>query len=40
MSRIDDRAHLVMDEHEWDLYADMPVRRCDLTTTMEDFANG
>ena len=40
MSRIDDRAHLVMDVHEWDLYDDMPVRRCDLTTTMEDFANG
>ena len=40
MSRIDDRAHLVMDVHEWDLYDDMPVRWCNPTTTMEDFANG
>ena len=40
MSRIDDRAHLVMDVHQWDLYDDRPVRRCDLTTTMEVFANG
>lgn len=40
MSRINDRAPLVIDVHEWDLYDDMPVRRCDLTTTMEDFANG
>jgi hypothetical protein len=40
MSRIDDRAHLVIDVHQWHLHDDIPVRRCDLTTTMQDFANG
>ena len=29
-----------MDVHQWDLYDDMPVRRCDLTSTMEVFAKG
>jgi len=40
LRRPNDRALFVIDVHEWELYDDMPVRRCDLTTTMEDFANG
>jgi hypothetical protein len=40
MSRIDVRALVVIDVHLWNLYDDMPVRWCNPTTTMEDFANG
>ena len=40
ISRIDVRAPVVIDVHLWNLYDDMPVRWCNPTTTMEDFANG
>ena len=33
-------ALVVIDVHLWNLYDDMPVRWCNPTTTMEDFANG
>ena len=40
MAKVNDRALPVIDVQQWDPYDDMPVRRCDLTTTMEVFANG